>query len=132
MSIKSSDLPPDVLRRAGVAPISQSKYRNRPTDYNGVRYRSKAEASYAEELDRMTKYGWITWWIGQPVFRLGVPENKYVADFLVVRRTDVYVVDTKGNETPKFRRDKKLWRAYGPCALHVVRNGKTVEIVTAP
>jgi len=34
-------------------------------------------------------------------------------------------------ETEKFRRDRKLWAAYGPCELHIIR-GKKVEVVTPP
>ena len=79
------------LEAAGVrlgppAGAPRNKYGARPTAYGGVRYDSKAEAGRAEMLDLMAGTGVIDWWIGQPVFRLGCPENLYRADFLVVAR----------------------------------------------
>ncbi len=119
-----------------------NKYRSKRTEYGGIFYASKAEAARAAELDLLLKAGQIVDWIGQPRFRLGVPENVYVADFLVIGMTkhqadgttvcfhaDVFVEDVKGAETPKFVRDKKLWKAYGRLNLHIIRGGKTVEVI---
>ena len=97
-------------------------------------YASKAEAARARYLDERQRLGFIRGWIGQPRFRLGCPENVYVADFLVVTHEGlcVHVEDVKGVETPKFRRDKKLWKKYGPCPLKIVRwkrNRWNVEVV---
>lgn len=99
----------------------RNKYRAKPTDYNGVRYASLTEAGYAQVLDTLIQFGEVRWWLGQPRFRLGVPENVYVPDFLVFPASGCeYAVDVKGVETPKFRKDKKLWAAYGPCPLVVI------------
>lgn len=107
-----------------------NKYRAVPTIYNGVRYASKSEAARAKVLDQLQASGVIKFWIGQPKFRLGVPENVYIADALVVTNDGaVRVEDVKGVESPKFRRDKSLWRAYGPCDLVIIRNGKVAEII---
>jgi hypothetical protein len=109
--------------------VSRSKYNNVRTEYAGVRYASKAEAAYAYELDIMRQAGRINGWTGQPRFRLGCAENVFVADFVVWGKDGgAWVVDVKGVRTAKFARDVKLWRAYGPCSLHVV-SGKKVEIV---
>jgi hypothetical protein len=109
----------------------RSKYNAKPTVYNGVRYDSKAEAARAAELDYRLSTGFALWWIGQPKFRLGCPENVYVADFLVGMQTpdgvEVHAEDVKGVRTPKFARDIKLWRHYGPFSLWVI--GKTIEII---
>jgi hypothetical protein len=113
----------------GLAVPKRSKYRNVPTVYAGVRYDSKGEATRARELDTAAQVGLIRFWVRQPTFRLGVPENIYRADFLVVGLDDVWVEDVKGAETAKFRRDKKLWAAYGPCRLVVVRGGVGTEII---
>lgn len=115
-------------------PVAQKpvrrKYGAKPTVYNGVRYASKAEAAYAEQLDTLVEVDAVAWWIGQPKFRLGVPENIYVADFLVVMPTGrVVVVDVKGMETAKFKRDRKLWSRYGPCPLHIIKGGKIAEVI---
>jgi hypothetical protein len=116
---------------ASVAP-KRSKYRNVPTTYNGVRYASRGEAQRAEWLDMQVGLGNVLFWVGQPKFRLGCPENVYVADFLVVTRAGVYVEDVKGAETAKFKRDKKLWKAYGPCELVIVRGGNQNNQVLVP
>lgn len=105
-----------------------SKYRAVKTEYNGVLYDSKAEAAYAEHLDLLARAGGIAWWIRQPTFRLGCPENVYKPDFLVVTDAGVYVVDVKGVETSKFKKDRRLWAKYGPCRLVIVK-GKKSEYV---
>lgn len=104
-------------------PGRRSKYKAKPVVYGGVRYASKAEGARAVHLDMLVRTGKIGWWIGQPKFRLGCPENIYVADFLVVG-TDgrvLRVEDVKGMETQKFKRDRRLWKRYGPCRLWVVK-----------
>lgn len=110
-----------------------SKYRAVPTMYGGVRYASKAEAARAAELDVMVECGQIRWWIGQPTFRLGTALNVYKADALVVGngRNNVYVEDVKGAWTPKFKKDVKLWEAFGPCDLHIRCKGHTTIIPSA-
>ncbi len=96
--------------------------------YNGVLYASKAEAKYAQHLDGCQDFDEIEFWVPQPKFRLGCPENVYIADFLIIS-ADVWVVDVKGFETPKFKRDKKLWAKYGPCQLRIVTGGEVVEVI---
>lgn len=89
--------------------------------YNGVLYASKLEAQRADYLDFMVRAGHLAWWIGQPLFRLGCPENKWRADFLCVGTDgEVYVEDVKGYEKDEFKRSKRLWKRYGPCPLYVV------------
>lgn len=143
MGISLSQLPEDVQqkvreqmgaeksarqRSAGRGERS-NKFGAQATVSAGIRYDSKLEARRAMQLSLMQEAGDIRWWIGQPKFRLGVPENVYVADFLVVPRVgNVWIEDVKGRETAKFRRDKKLWAAYGPCELHIItRHG--VEVI---
>lgn len=105
-----------------------NKYGAKPTEYNGVRYASKAEAQRARVLDQEQADGFINWWIGQPKFRLGCPENIYVGDFLVVSPEGTRVEDVKGVETSKFKRDRKLWARYGPCDLWLIK-GKKIEVI---
>jgi hypothetical protein len=106
----------------------QSKYKAIPTLHAGVRYASKSEARYAATLDLLQKAGQVRWWIGQPTFRLGCPENVYRPDMLVcLADGSVHAVDVKGVRTAKFNRDAKLWAAYGPMPLHIVgRKGTEV------
>ena len=109
------------------------KFNAMPTVYNGVRYASKAEAARAVELDALQARGTIDFWIGQPLFRLGCAENTYRPDFLVYAESyiddPIWAEDVKGMETPAFRKNKRLWKAYGPCPLRIIRGGKCVETI---
>jgi len=92
--------------------------------YNGVTYASLTEARYAQYLDGLVDATVLRWWIAQPTFRLGCPENKYRPDFLCVKNfTTVFVVDVKParGDTAAFRKIKRLWKKYGPCPLVVAR-----------
>ena len=135
-------LPPHVQRliaqQEGKADARVNKHHAQRTEYNGVTYASRAEATRAAELDQLVEAGEIEWWIGQPKFRLGCPENVYVADFLVAvyvcfsTACDMHVEDVKGQSLPKFKRDCKLWRQYGPIPLHVKRrkgDGWDTEVI---
>lgn len=102
-----------------------SKYKVSPPEerrYNGRTYGSKSEMRYAKHLDRLLEQGIVLDFVCQPKTWLGVPENVYVPDFLIIPHGGPpYYVDVKGMETQKFKRDKKLWKAYGRLALHVVK-----------
>lgn len=132
-----------------IYPRRRNKYRVAPKEdrtWNGRVYASKAEMLYARDVLDMKRRNIksFNYW-HQPSYRLGCPENKYVADFCV-QETPInstaavlYAVDVKGVETPVFRKNKRLWKVYGPYPLHIVkrqrnnRKGmsgfKTVEII---
>ena len=105
--------------------MSQGKYRVAPAHlrtWNGKCYSSKAEMEYAQLLLRLVESGQVTEYTEQPMFRLGCPENTYRPDFLVIEHTGrVYCVDVKGAETRQFKKNCRLWRAYGRVPLHVVK-----------
>lgn len=106
------------------------KYRNNFTEYDGRTYASRAEADRARALDLDKQSGSIKHWEPQPRFRLGCAENVYVADFIVWRMDgSVHVEDVKGFESPKFKKDKRLWARYGPCELHIISRNKLAEII---
>jgi len=123
--------------------ITRSKYKVSPPDqrrFNGRTYGSKAEMEYAKLLYLLRDGGDVIDFVQQPRLWLGVPENIYVPDFLVIPspisypyRSPPYYIDIKGVQTAKFKRDKKLWASYGWLDLHIIkRNGKnfkTVEVV---
>ena len=96
--------------------------------YRGRLYDSRAEMAHAVQLDADPT---VDFWLRQVGFDLGEDE-RYRADFLV--RTlagDVFAVDVKGVETTAFKRVRRLWAKYGPCELHVVRRGRTAEVIDA-
>lgn len=95
--------------------------------WRGKLYASKAEMQYAQQLHADPGVVHV---IEQPRLWLGVVENVYVPDFFVLYLGGKWeYVDVKGHEHPKFKRDKKLWRAYGPGPLRIVRDGRTVEVI---
>lgn len=111
-----------------------SKYRVSPADqrtWNGRVFASKAEMLYAKLLADWQYLGAVSWWIEQPLFRLGCPENTYRPDFLVCwREIDgrewCQAIDVKGVSTAAFKRNLKLWKQYAPMTLRIVkrvRNG---------
>ena len=103
----------------------QNKYNVSPKEertYLGRTFGSKAERRYCEQLEMMWEAGVIFDYICQPAVWLGVPENKYKPDFLVVPHGGVaYYVEVKGMETTAWKRNKKLWQEYGRLKLVVVR-----------
>jgi hypothetical protein len=114
-----------------------TKYKVSPPDQRrlyGRTYGSKAEMEYAKLLYGLREMGDIIDFVQQPRLWLGVPENIYVPDFLVIPNgRKPHYIDVKGVETQKFKRDKKLWASYGWLDLHIVkRKGKnfsTTEVV---
>ena len=89
----------------------------------GRTFSSKAEKEYALHLEAMVDNGIIMDYVCQPRVWLGVHENVYVPDFLVIPvGASPHYVDVKGHETNKFKRDKKLWKAYGRWPLVIVKS----------
>jgi len=99
----------------------RSKYHAKKAEYNGEVFDSLAEAAYARHLDGEVERGAILYYVRQPRFTLGCPENVYKPDFHVVAPRWTTATDVKGHETPKFRKDRRLWARYGPCPLQVIR-----------
>lgn len=105
--------------------------------WNGRTYASLAEMRYAQLLHHRLGVD-IVEIVEQPSLWLGVPENTYRPDFLVIPCHDStpympHYVDVKGQETTAFKRIKKLWASYGRLDLHIVAaNGQrfqTVEVI---
>ena len=89
-----------------------NKYGNKRTDYNGVMYDSKAEASRAQELDMLVAAKVISFLVRQPRLPYIVNGKKlftYVADFGYFDNQKEIVVfeDVKGVETAVFKLKKK-------------------------
>ena len=113
---------------AGMEP-PQSKYRNKPTVVDGIRFSSKAEAKRWDELRMLEKAGEITdlkRQVAFPLYGFSVDGQKivgkYVADFTyrgdaAAPHAAVVVEDVKGGRatmTDTFRLKAKLFEAnYG-------------------
>lgn len=125
---------------------ARSKYRAIPTVYKGVRYPSKSEASWAEYLDQEKALGIFEAVIGQPRFHVGPDAEVINPDFLLIMKPEAlkdavfkkifeatglmhFVDEVKGMETPTYKKKKKDWAKYGPCAYRVIKRGKVVEVL---
>lgn len=117
MKTNESFIPPGdprqqrLLKRSGV-----SKYRNKKTVYNGVKYDSKLEAQTAVELDLLLRANKILGYRRQVPFELlavaYIPVGVYVADFVVQHFHNTYeVIECKGFETPVWKLKRKLLEA---------------------
>lgn len=110
------DIKADVARQLGrdidAAQPKPSKYRNKPTYIDGIRFDSGREAKYYEKLVMLRDdEGSVLWFARQCVFDLpgGV---KYRADFIVADRNgSIHVVDVKGMRTPVYAMKRKQVKA---------------------
>lgn len=93
----------------------EHKYRAIPTEWNGIKFSSKAEARRAAELDILRRHGSIGPVEYQPRYAIAVNGVKicdYVADFAYFTKAGVQVVeDVKGFRTPVYKLKKKLFEA---------------------
>lgn len=105
-----------------------SKYGNRISEIDGVKFRSAAEARRYQDLKLMQNAGAIKDLTLQPRYPLvvnGVTICTYVADFRywdTEKRCDV-IEDVKGAQTAIYRFKKKLFEA--------VYQGRTIQEVEA-
>ena len=98
-----------------------TKFRNRPTTVDGIRFASMREANRYVELMLLARVGDITDLECQPRYRLEVRGKliaTYVADFRYRRAGDLVVEDVKSQptRTPVYRLKAKLLEA-----LHGIR-----------
>ena len=109
--------------RRGRPPFGRNKYQvSKPAErtFRGKVYDSKAERDYAARVWMLvgTEYLEV---VEQPRICLGVRENVYVPDFLIIpAEGKPFYVDVKGAETPKFSKDKRLFAQYGRIPLVVI------------
>lgn len=86
-----------------------NKYNNHPTTVDGIRFDSKKEARYYEQLKIRKVAGEVDYFLMQVPIRLP-GGSKYVCDFQVFftdpEREPEYV-DVKGKQTPEFRLKKR-------------------------
>ena len=113
-------------------PIKRSKYNAVPTVYQGVRYSSKKEARFAENLELRRELGEFAYVLRQVPFDLGAGII-YRADFVTLQENFTHcgtiseelwritVYEVKGMETPAWKLKHKLIKdKYPLIALEVV------------
>jgi len=101
---------PDRQANPNVAPKKRAKYNNEWTEYNGRKYQSKLEARYAENLDTMKKLGIVSLWFPQQKIPITKDrKTNHVVDFLILYSDGTWeFVDTKGQDTPEGKRNRKI------------------------
>jgi len=86
---------------------SGNKYRSKSTEYNGIVYHSKLEASYAQELDLRMKANDIKNWERQVKLELqinGKHITNYYIDFVITHNNgEKEYVECKGMELPLWK-----------------------------
>jgi hypothetical protein len=95
-----------------------NKYHNHPTTVDGIRFDSKKEARYYEQLKIRKQLGEVSYWLRQVPLHLP-GGSKYVVDFVVFYTDDRVpdYVDVKGRETQVFRVKKREVEHHYPIRL---------------
>lgn len=97
------------------------KFHAKPTESDGIKFASKAEARYYEQLKLRQRAGEVIFFLRQvPIHLPG--EVRYVMDFMVFEATgEVRMVDVKGMETEIFKAKKRMVEAMYPIKIEVVK-----------
>jgi hypothetical protein len=104
--------------------MSKTKYGSKKTEIDGIKFDSKAEAKYYEQLKWLLEHKQIKGFRLQPKYTLLESFKKngktfrkieYIADFEVKHLDNsIEVVDVKGFETPVFSIKRKLFEKLYP------------------
>ena len=97
------------------------KFNAKPTKSDGIRFDSKLEARYYDQLKLRQRAGEVVFFMRQVPFHLpgGV---RYVCDFQEFWSDGtVHFVDVKGMETSDFKMKKKQVEALYPIEIEVVK-----------
>jgi len=104
------------------------KYKAKPTSVDGIRFASKAEARYYQDLLERQERGEVLFFLRQVPLHL--PGNtKYVVDFVEFLapddrgHADIRWVDVKGVETPMFKLKKKQVESLYPIEISIEKAG---------
>ena len=86
-------------------------------------FQSKAERDRADQLVLLEQAGAIEGLVFQPQTHLSKANIGYRADFQYFENGVEIYEDVKGAETEAFGIKKRLWAAYGPAQLRILRKG---------
>ncbi len=104
-------------------PQIRHKFHAKPTEADGIKFASKAEALYYGRLKMRQEAGSVLFFLRQVPFHLpgGV---KLVVDFVeFLADGTVRFVDTKGVETESFRAKRRMVEALYPVTIETVKRG---------
>ncbi len=99
--------------------MRRHKYNAISVESDGIRFDSKKEARYYDELKLRVKSGEIVFFLRQTPFHL--PGSvRYVVDFQEFHADGtIHFIDVKGMETPEFKRNKKMVENLYPVTIEV-------------
>jgi hypothetical protein len=108
-----------------IRPAKPHKYRAQPTTVDGIRFDSKLEARYYEQLKVLEHRGGILGFLRQVPFHLP-GKTRLVVDFQVFPvEGPPYFVDTKGFETEVFKVKLRQVKELYPWAdIRIVKKGE--------
>lgn len=106
------------------APIEKGdarrKYKNKPTTVDGIRFDSKREARYYQQLKLEQQCGLVSYFLRQVPLHLP-GGTRLVVDFLVVMADGrIRYVDAKGRETQAFRIKRREIQHHYPITVECV------------
>jgi hypothetical protein len=95
----------------------QHKFRAKTTERDGLRFDSKKEARYYDELKLRQRAGEVLFFLRQVPFHLPGPV-RYVVDFCVFHTDGTcQFIDVKGYRTQEYKTKKKLVEAHYPVEI---------------
>lgn len=101
-------------KEVGIVQAKPTKYNNRITYIDGIRFDSQAEARRYQDLKLLLQAGEIKGFGRQPSFILGLAV-RYIPDFIVCGKDGkIWVEDVKGVSTAVFAVKKNLWEERYP------------------
>lgn len=97
------------------------KFNAKPTISDGIRFDSRREAAYYDQLKIMQKVGEVVFFLRQVPIHL--PGNvRFVIDFLEFRSDGtVHFIDVKGFEIEQFKIKKRIAESEYPIEIEVVK-----------
>lgn len=97
----------------------RNKYAAQPTEVDGIRFDSKAEARYYQQLKALVAAGEVAYFLRQVPLHLP-GKTRYVVDFLEVWADGrIRFVDVKGIETAMFRMKKRQVEELYPIQIEI-------------
>jgi len=101
--------------------MMRHKFHAQPTECDGIKFASKAEAKYYTQLKLRQRAGEVVFFLRQvPIHLPG--EVRYVMDFMIFEASgEVRMVDVKGVETESFKAKKRMVEALYPIKIEVLK-----------
>jgi predicted nuclease of restriction endonuclease-like RecB superfamily len=102
-------------------PKNKNKYRAIKIVDDGKKFDSKMEHSFYILLKKKQALGKLKIIKLQEKIKLSEAKIGYIPDYTIEINGHRVYIDVKGVETPVFRIKSKLWQAYGPGPLYIVK-----------